>query len=547
MKTNADSPSKEIYPAPAQKSPNHDSNKEAKTINSYSIKEKPDKVRQQKKILEIPLVLGPKQAISPQSFKPLVAFNGLYIATSGRYDDKLEVELCTKSQTGLIAQPYIPAFDMTSVSSDDHDCLFGSCCERSRFTSSSGFETPSDYPGRLDRYESSKDFEFVSEKVSRDIIQTGVIKAPKKNLVGESEDVESGDDGTLLNNRTTNFRDEESRDDILHESTTSDDSGNASPPQNEPSARQTQMFRPPSSSKKVYGGFSLGCSDKDPIGRSVLPCIYGKHYNLLTDSLRVIAQHSDIESDEPKNIRLMLPFGRSRKNSCDEAVDILRDTAISSEIIQSSDISRSQYLCPGTYSPPHFESHYTRQISLAEDPVIGLSSNCDNIGSSKNNYTNKDCGVVKIRRCRGKDCITALANHDAISSNKNSDHNKYMQTLSSNTATTTLERLLHEATNKTGNCKRLLRPVKFMKKIDKKKKKGINDNITAYWMSNRSSIIIALAGFLLNHMVAKEVILAMSGIITFVLTIALRILVVLISVIIIKISHHIERPKGTVT
>ena len=122
-----------------------------------------------------------------------------------------------------------------------------------------------------------------------------------------------------------------------------------------------------------------------------------------------------------------------------------------------------------------------------------------------------------------------------------------MQTLSSNTATTTLERLLHEATNKTGNCKRLLRPVKFMKKIDKKKKKGINDNITAYWISNRSSIIIALAGFLLNHMVAKEVILAMSGIITFVLTIALRILVVLISVIIIKISHHIERPKGTVT
>ena len=543
LKTDADSPRGRIYSAPAQKSPNSDDNI---GCDRNSIKDSPDRAKQQNKILAIPLVLGQKQVTSPQSFKPLVAFNGLYIATSGRHESKLPVDLCAKSQTGLIAQPYVPSFDMTSVSSDDHDCILGSCCERSRFTPSSGFETPSDYAGRPDRYEISKAFELiVSEKVSVNLIQAGVIKAPRKKSEEESEDIESGDDETLLNNKTTNFRDEDSRDDVLHESTTNDDSGNASPPQTEPFAQHNQTFCPALCSKKAYNAFSLGCGDKDPIGRNILPCIYGKQYNLLTDSLRVIAQHSDFESNESKNVMLTLPFERSHKSTCDEAVDFLEGSAISDDVKRNSEISRSQYLCPGTYSPPHMESHSTRQINSAKNPVIGLSPNGDIKLSSKNDCSPKDCEFARIKRCQGKHSMVYPVDTDATSSNRNSDHNRCIQISSLNT-TKTLERFSHEAILKTVNCKKLLRSVKFVKKKNKNKK-GLHDNVTAYWSSNRSSVIIALAGFLLNHIVAKEVILAMRGSVIFVLTTALRILVVLLSVILIKLLHHIESPKSTGT
>lgn len=453
---------------------------------------------------------------------------------------------------------------MTSVSSDDHDCLFGTCCDRSKFvdrkSSSSEFEILVE---RVDRYESAEDSEIKSESIHETMMQTGVIKAFRKDSEAATDDIASGDDETLLNNRATYFREGIFRDVTPHESTTSDDSGNASPPPHkEVMARYTQTFRSAASSKKVCNGFSLGCTDPDSTGRHILPCIYGKQYNLLTDSLNIIAQHSNFDSDEPKNISLTLPFGDCADNCSNEALHLLGGTHMSKDSVKIENSSGS------TYSPPHLAQYSIRDGNpemSSNSPQInphskGLRRSPTKLSPVYKEYHTEDLTTIAnvatgtidrkllIKRRRPERQITlGSIDTDLIALGGIFEYkcNHVPSVGFTGKGPADVQTFPSNANKKTGSMMRSKHPLKLTKKRDRKKKR-LPTKYTMFGNSTVNSIIITLAGLLLNNVIAKELILAITSVTVSLLMMFFRILAVLVSVVIMVVINRSESLKQTV-
>ena len=528
-----------------------------------------------------------KSPPSPPSFKPLITFNGLYTAGTGSPDLKNDGSL-SRSPTGLIAKPYITYSDATTPSIfDETDFCFPVCCNQSKYnisrrSSTSGFESPGDLIGAIDSRKNSPELviESGSPQLEKSPTQAAAGNDQKQSTTSESlENTVNADDRTLSINRRANLRGD--NDDRFHESTSSENSSNVTPRPYESFQIHAQTLL---SAPKSFCTIALGCGDHVATAKASVPAkVQGKQYNLLADSLRVIAQHLDVVTvpDDAKNINLMLPFQKNNTD-CDVRTISSVEGTIGDNETHDRSITRgdSDHHLPNfhidSYSSPHSEmnsmrdlhsemspisppsysvskySHYSPSIDRTEDQRLTLSTiyeqnhASDNIISLNNqNTSDEDENESKRRR---KDVPTE--SRSAKSSPDGSEFTFIGAYKQGHSPVNYVAKIKEEISAMINKSKALKRPIKLTKKIKTKIKmptKIVVATKDIYRNSSIISMLIAFIGLALNHIVAQHVIVTVSAAAYYTALTAMKLIVlaiVMIFVVLINMSTVVKEEKS---